>query len=716
MAAKRRKPKRGGSRHQHDAPPRNDKSASLTPQLDASGSAADVRRGSAWVSLVAAVLLLIHYNLAVSSSAGKTLIYDEVVHIPKAAAIALYGDFRLDPTHGPLTHLWAGLPLRFIDFKFPDREQGSSAEQWVQSNGWLIGHQLFNSTTLNNDVPKILRCTRMMIALFSVALGLIVFVWSRRLFGDYGGLISLTLFAFDPTMLAHGRLVTTDLASGLFFTASMGALWSVSHRLTWIRLIATVLAVGGLFLAKFAAVLLVILGGALIGIRVLSRTPMVFALWGKPRELRGRVRRLAALLGLSGVLVITTAALIWTAFGWRWSPFADGAATPEAYRSAALAGGNDYFYPSRRPEGMTRWDQVTQSGGVEARVSRWIHDHRLLPDAYIFGYIALRKTMNRRDAFVAGRRSLTGWWWFFPYAFLIKTPLPTLIMLLIASTAVVLRRLSRLPDGPAGRLRLRDGLYRTAPLWTLLAVYGFFSITTNVNIGHRHILPIYPAVLILAGAAAGWVQTRAAWSRLMPAAVAVLIVPASLLVYPHYLAYFNVLIGGPRNGYKHLIDSSLDWGQDLDNWAKWAREHDSDGGEAPRFYLHYFGKGAPRNKGIDYEDVIRAPGRDLRGDVQLYGGRYCISATSFAQLYIFNNSDFRRGVPRTTTWTAEHEALYQGLLPGMREFEQLPAIPVMRLDFLKNWRSDYKTALPFFQKLRFARLCAHLRKRAPDET
>lgn len=692
-----------------------------------------------WASPAAAVLLVLHFLLAVTSDARNSTIFDEVVHVPKAAAIHLFNDFRLDPTHGPLVHWWAGLPLRYLGLKFPER----TTVEWRGSDAWSIGHQLFNWKKYDNDTPRILWWTRAMIALLSVACGAVVFCWSRELFGDAGGLLSLLLFAFDPTMLAHGTVVTTDLASGLFFLLAMWRLWHVSGRLTLWNLATATLATAALLLAKFAGALIVVMGAMLIAARLFDRSPLMVRLPGLSRDLHGRGARTVMLGAECAAIIFGSAVMIWAAFSFRWSPYDGGPRNAAEYERLAAAGEFDYYFPAAKPKGGTRWQQVLEGGGIEASVAGFVHRHGLLPDAYVYGYMALRRTLGARDAFLNGERSPTGWWYFFPYAFLVKTPLPLLGVLAIAAVAgigglVRGRQLSSSPPvskggkggfanvsakpqsdasaaifNPAG-LGAAAPRGATLPLWVLIIVYGGSSIASTVNIGHRHILPIYPPLLVLAGGAGAWLLASW-WKRITLLLCAGCIIPASWIVYPFYLSNFNSLVGGSKNGWRHLVDSSLDWGQDLNYWVEWARTKIDAGATREPVYFHFFGKEAPRRKGVPYRDIIEQLPADLLS-TGLTAGWYCISATSFAQLSIYGASEHRTGVPLATDWRPEHERLYQSLRPAMAEFEQLPHDRTARQNWLRNWRpTDHQAVYDLYQKLRFTRICGHLRRRGPDE-
>ena len=171
---------------------------------------------------------------------------------------------------------------------------------------------------------------------------------------------------------------------------------------------------------------------------------------------------------------------------------------------------------------------------------------------------------------------------------------------------------------------VRADLYRVTPLLALFTLYWLVSLTTHLNIGHRHILPTYPVLFILAGGL-GVCLTR----RLAPATVLI----AGLLlwqaveagrIYPHYLAYFNPLAGGPENGHRHLVDSSLDWGQDLPGLKVWL---DRYAGQAP-VYLSYAGSGEPayydiHARRLPFVNGFKIPQPWLR----LEPGIYCIGAT-----------------------------------------------------------------------------------------
>ena len=156
---------------------------------------------------------------------------------------------------------------------------------------------------------------------------------------------------------------------------------------------------------------------------------------------------------------------------------------------------------------------------------------------------------------------------------------------------------------------------------------------------------------------------------------------------PDYLTYFNQIAGGPKNGYRHLVDSSLDWGQDLPALKRWLDQHPEQSA-AGRLYLAYFGTGSPVWYGINATSLPVDPFQHAA--TPLEPGLYCISATTLQQVYSFQHGK----------WTREYEAEYRLALTQA----------VHRGDLTTNESGTNNEAL---QRLRFARLCSYLRQREP---
>ena len=600
--------------------------------------------------------MLAYFVMAVTSVRDKSNTFDELSHFTAGYSYWVTGDFRLNPESGTLAQRWQTLPLLAGDYRFPSLDQ----EAWWKGDVFAVGYHFFWDQ--GNDVGAMLRAGRTMTAVLAVGLGLLVYAWSRRLFGPTGGVLSAALYAFCPTLLAHGCLVTADLAAALFFTASVWALWVALHRVSVGSVLTAALAVAALWQAKMSAVLILPMAAVLLGIRLAAGHPMTLAIGGR-REIRSRPAQLLVVLAAAAVQVAVVVLVTWAFYRFRYP--AVRVASPEA--------------------SPFDWPGVLGRAGAIGPAIAFARDHRLLPEAFLYGFGLFLKQSLNRPAFLNGEHSWLGWKWFFPYCLAVKTPLPLLGLIAAGGVGAVMRR---------------DVLYRTAPLWVLLAVYWTGAIASSFNIGHRHLLPTYPAMLVLAGGLAYWLETRGRSARILIAAAMLWFTVESLTTWPHYLAYFNQLAGGPRQGYRHLVDSSLDWGQDLPGLARWLDRNVEAGKPV---YLSYFGTGNP-----DYYRIQakRLPGFfdhwRRRESFPLTGGVYAISATMLQSIYTMAPGP----------WAVPYEQRYQDAVTDLRRIVATPdeqQRQQLNSDFLRD-----KSLL--YEHLRFSRLCAFLRRRAPDDS
>ena len=191
--------------------------AFLLAASDRAFQSSTIERPRWWPLAAAAALLTVYFLLAVTGVAHKSTTFDEVFHLTGGYSYWKFGDFRMQPENGNLPQRWAALPLVFGDYKFPSVDSG----EWRRSSVAAVGGRFVYG--VGNDADRMLLSARAMIALMGVALGALVFAWSWRLLGLPAALVSLTLFAFCPTLLANGSLATSDMAAALFFLASVGA-------------------------------------------------------------------------------------------------------------------------------------------------------------------------------------------------------------------------------------------------------------------------------------------------------------------------------------------------------------------------------------------------------------------------------------------------------------------------------------------------------------
>ncbi|HXN06001.1 MAG TPA: hypothetical protein VN944_02930, partial [Nitrospiria bacterium] len=264
---------------------------------------------------------------------------------------------------------------------------------------------------------------------------------------------------------------------------------------------------------------------------------------------------------------------------------------------------------------------------MKAYLLEHIHQTRLLPPAYLEGLSYILQASEIRSAFLCGRSSVEGWWWFFPFAFLIKTPVASLVLFLFSFVALILWRW--FPYGwvaPKSEDPRCPSFYALSPLLILGGVYGLACLTSHLNIGLRHMMPIYPVLFVLAGAKVFWMLAKKSILKIALSALLVGVIAESLSVWPNYLAFFNQFVGRSRNGYRYLVDSSLDWGQELPGLHKWLEKNVPATSHTP-VYLSYFGTGTPEFYGIN---ALLLPGFlqvDTPQTFPLRHGVYCLSAT-----------------------------------------------------------------------------------------
>ncbi len=609
-----------------------------------------------WIGVCVALLLGLQFAVAVMSKLRESTTSDEIVHVTGGYSYWALNDYRLHPENGNLPQRWVALPAWLMGAKFPGLDQ----PYWRKSDAWVMGHEFFYETG-EDHFPRLM-AARAMTALMSVALGLLVFCWSRRLFGTPGAFVSLLFFAFSPTLLAHGGLATSDVCIALFMLASIGAFWRHLNTPGAGPFLLSAVIFGLACVAKFSAVLLLPMM-ALCAIACVSAR----------RAQVGPV--LLSALGHAAVAV----AIIWAFYGFRYSAF--NPALPPA----------DQFIES--------WQEMYSRTGRIGQVIHVLADWRALPEAFLYGAAYVVQTSQMRGAFLNGEYSILGWKSFFPWAFALKTTLPFIAASGLSAWILLRRWLRRGPD-PEGRM---EEILPFTPLLALFLVYWAFSIESHLNIGHRHLLPIYPVLFILAGALGQWFSRPLGWRALLTSGLIAWHVAESASIAPNYLAYFNELAGGPSKGPEHLVDSSLDWGQDLPGLKSWL-DRNARPGEA--VYLAYFGTGEPRYYRIPARRLAYINGfHEDEPYIPLGPGLYCVGATMLEQVY-----STVRG-----PWTVELEKEYQFL----RTFEPLFASyaddPAVRARLERDLpREKWTASRDRFLHLRFSRLCYYLRSRRPD--
>jgi 4-amino-4-deoxy-L-arabinose transferase-like glycosyltransferase len=594
--------------------------------------------------LLVAGALALFWLMAVTVSPHNGTTSDEVVHLTGGYTYWKLNDYRMHPENGTLPMRIAALPLLGMDLKLPPLDDPS----WVNSKVNVYGDKFFGEE--GNPVDAMLLRARLMIALVGAFTVWLTWRWARGLFGPAAGWIALILAAFSPTMLAHAGLATSDMTMTACVLGALTLVWRLLHRLTWWRLIAATIACGLAFLSKMSGVLIVPLIGLMVLVRWWRGTPWPVALGGSVRWLRGRRAVATATLPVALFVAGGSLAVLWAGYGFRYEGF-----------NRKLSDAHDYYLswdvildraplpaPEKTPlDALVTDHQPVHETGMTHLIG-WLRDHRLLPEAYLWGFAQTYKFSQYRSAYFLGDYRTTGWKTFFPVAFVLKTTLPALA--LIAAGALALAGAPRARGRPR---RVKPWAYRAAPLLLFFAVYWVMAINLHLNIGHRHILPTYPVFFVVASASALWLAGSSRRGVLLALGLALAAHAAdSWLARPFYLSYFQPLAGGPRAGYRYLVDSSYDWGQGLPDLARWLAEKQNTGDREPVF-LSYLGADPVRPRRLD---VVRFGDDSSDSGLRNYPavlrpGWYVISATQFQGVYL----------PVRGAWTPAAEKLYREL-------------------------------------------------------
>lgn len=629
--------------------------------------------------LIVAALLSAHLALSFTATLDATPTFDEFLHIASGVEYWSTGDYRFQPENGNLPQRWCAAPVLLLNPRFPEDIAARQAADALR-----VGRSLL----AKSDVApgRLVAAARLASAAWSVSLCLVVFLWSKSLFGCGGGVVSLALAAFWPAVVAHGPLATSDVCGALFFTLGAWSLWELLNGVTGQTLAAAAAAVSLAAIAKHSSVMLVPIAIAFLVVVLAAGQPLVVRLGRHVATATSLRARAAISLGSLIVPLAAAVAGIWASYGFRYLPV-----------RGCTAGLPYYWFD-------TLAECVGHAGSI-GFVCEWLGSLRLLPEAWLWGmsYVAARS--SHRYAFAIGQHSVYGWWWFFPLCLTIKNTLPALA--LCGWSAV--RQVAAISATLRDRVPLARELWGSMPLLIMVAVLWPIFLTSHLNIGERHLLPSYPPLMILAGSA--W---RAATSRRLKAFVVLLLGLHATDVASHWpatLAYFNQIVPRSR-AHEWLVDSSLDWGQDLDRLARWLDRNRRPGEPA---YVTYFGGARPDTALADFELLGLPPEWGVRQSLQ--PGLYCVSATALEGVADRPRGPwchtFEEAYRTAGEWAAQHghdtdDASAQQLLATLtRDRDELGVLS------LGEPPSDHALAVAAFNILQAGRLKAFLRHHAP---
>jgi hypothetical protein len=555
-----------------------------------------------WIAAsLCALLLVASALLSALAVHGKSATYDEPADIVTAWEALYHGDYRLEGTHPVLWKYLAALPLGTNCFTSDFASSEQTGGNFMDDLNSFGVRMLYGESDHRAD--RILFHARLMMLMFELALGAVLAIWAWQLAGPMAAVAATLVFALDPNFLAHAPLVKNDVAAAFSFCVAAYMLWLIGRRVTALRLMAMGVVLGVAVCIKLSTLLL----GPIVLLALLIRA-LAWAPWDAWRiSVKRRIDKLALAAAQCVVWSVMAAVVIWGCYRFRF------AVSPD----------------SKVPSQMTRFVELApHPTPLAIRLALFARSRRFLPEGWLTDIVALRVTTTQHENFLMGQSSTGGWWYYFPLAFLFKTPLATLAAFVLAVPVLI---------KSAVRSRTSfDGWWTIVCVAAPVVIYGIVAVRGSFDIGLRHIFPIYPFLFLATGVAFGkWWAQRPRAAVWIGAALALGLAAESLAAFPNFIPFFNLAAGGVRGGLDLLSDSNIDWGQDLPLLAEWQRHH-----EQTPLYLCYFGTAPPAYYGIHYINLAGSyapdtPGSEaFREGKPLIPGVIAISATQLQGTYL----------------------------------------------------------------------------------
>ncbi|MCH9656718.1 MAG: glycosyltransferase family 39 protein [Planctomycetes bacterium] len=512
---------------------------------------------------IIASMLLIQFCLGLYSAQKLTVTHDEYWHLPVGLLSLKTGKFDYDRLNPPLIRTWSAIPLLFTSAQTGSPPHSSDpadyGDAFVRANPESYHHYYVLG-----------RCS---ILFLSVISGILLAIWARELFGTSAACLAVFLWSMSPNILANAALGTQDLAITGFFLATVFCGWKFSNHLSWKWAVFTGVALGLAQLTKFTAILLI---------------PILIIQWFliryKNTEIKSEFSQKMILARWLTLLLLSCFVLnVGFLFQDTIQPI------------------SNYQFQSSELKTLNELPALLQNIPLP------------IPRDYLMGFDLQRFIMQQdHPTYLNNQWELHGFRSYYLYALFYKLPHSVQFLLLLAIYQWFKLR------NQYSYLKLRTLGMLITPVILLMLIASF----SNNQLGVRYILPVFPFFFLLIAPLAENLDfnQRKLFSYLV--IVAIISLPLSLRFAPAHLAYFNELSGGPENGDLHLIDSNLDWGQDLYHLKEYLRDNQIDD-----LKLAYFGTIPPSTLGIKYNlplDFIPEPGRYAISASILQGRPYSI--------------------------------------------------------------------------------------------
>ncbi len=499
--------------------------------------------------IIAVAAIVIGYavlcGITISRTAGTC---DEIAyHIVSGYSFLKTADFRINPSAPPLIRQIMALPLIILNPRLPIED-----ESWRRLDSIRLGRQFFY--VVNKNADMLINTARCMIALLGIILGIFIFFWSKRLYGPVAGVFTLFLYSFSPMIISNSSLATLDIGFSLFLVLSIYYFVKFLNNPTFITLGVATIFFGLVQAAKFTAVFLYPLYFFYLIIHLLTMKDS---------------RRLKLAGGLLFIFIVSLL-VIWAVYFFEYKPFLKNVANPEEKLEFAC--------------------RILSPLVSASSVTEMLRNLKVPLSTHITGIFGIFKHAHTGHLmYFIGNWGTSGSRLYYLVAFLIKTPIPILIFIIWSLMLFVRER----------KVSREEGF-----IIVTVAFLFLIASASKLQLGLRYILPVYPLLFVIAGKVLakdngfGWIPSLKGMAIIF---LCIWCALGTVIITPHTLSYFNEFIGGPKNGYKFVRDSDLDWGQDL---KELKRVLDANG--IQRVRLCYFGQALPEYYGISYETTDKA--------------------------------------------------------------------------------------------------------------
>jgi len=523
-------------------------------------------RYSFWIGLV--LLIIILGFVQISSLLADSQTVDEGPHILAGYSYLKTGKILLNPEHPPLLKAWSALPLLILNPDLPEEVKNAAGTK-AELDQWGLSYEFLHKNRVPADT--IIFWSRLMMVILAILGAVGIALIARIWFGNLAGIIAFILFSFDPNVLAHGRLVTTDVGSAIFIFFAAYAFYLFLKKPTALLAIGS----GGVFALALAA--------KFSSLTLLPVFLILFAI-----KLIKEKSDLEKYLKLIPLFILTAFIALWTIYGFNIEKPINDPKVKQLYeRNAELLKDPSAYQDSNgKNYWMARFVIHTFDPGKQPGIGlKWAADNVSVPAYRYFRGLSdfLAHSYRGHYAYLTGHIYETGVWQYFIIAYLVKSPIPLLILLTVSLCvfSIVWMRKNNFP--------LAGYALLIPPV-----IYWLISIKSSINLGIRHLMPIYPFYAVMIAGAIVLIIKKTPehlpkkyrlYFKILFAILIGWFLIETAIIYPHHLSYFNELIGGPKNGHKYLLDSNIDWGQDFLRLKKYMKDNNLDSA-----YLRYFGK------------------------------------------------------------------------------------------------------------------------------